>query len=544
MKGVRIIMIKLLLLSWFFLTGFVHAQDIPDEAKHAANYIKADAIRAHMRFLADDMLEGRQPFSWGYQLAAKYVATQFEMIGLKPGAGDTSYFQSVEFTKVVNVIEGRLAIRKKNEMIFLEHGKDFLLVSEPGNLELSEKKILFAGAGVKHPSHSFLNMGKSDVKNRLVILSPWQSEEESLLSMLKNRNSILNRRIHTLKDAGASGVIVFITQSDEENLPWDMMRFYYAKMDYRTGNLDFPVIFLNRDAINVLFESANHSFEDYLNGKALPHQFKFNSTIKPDIQRKPEFEIRISPNVLGYLEGSDPVLKHEYIIYTAHLDHKGIGRIIEGDSIYNGAYDNASGTSIMIEIAKAYTKLIPQPRRSVLFIAFTAEEMGLLGSEYYVNHPTVPIENIVATLNSDMFLMEKPLNEIVVLGEEYSELGMLAQKACQHSGVAVVPDPVPEENLFLRSDHFNFVKRGIPSLFMVNPYYKSDSIDINTDANYRWLKTIYHTPQDNFRNDINYRSGVIFGQINFLIGYLAAQQKDRIRWYLDLDQDSADDASK
>jgi len=529
---------RILSFGCLLLISCAHAQDIPEEAIHASKNIEPDAIRSHMRFLADDILEGRKPFSKGYQLAAKYVASQFEQMGLKPGAGDTSYFQTVQLTKVKTITEGNLSINRKNETKYLAYGKDFLLVSEPRDLDLTEKEIVFAGAAVQDASLGRQDIEKLDVNDKFVILYLSQSEEKSPLFMLKQKDSPPNRRIHKLKEDGATGVIIFLSLKDQEKLPWEMLKYYYSRMNYRMGDLDFPVFLINRQQIDTIFDSSSHALEDYMSGKVLPHQFKFKSTIKLDIQKKPEFETRKSPNVLGYLEGSDSELKHEYIIYTAHLDHVGIGRPIAGDSIYNGAYDNASGTAIMIEIARAYTKLISQPKRSVLFIALTAEEMGLLGSEYYVDYPTVPLENIVATLNTDMFLMEKPLTEIVVLGGEYSELGTLANLACQFTSVSMVPDPAPEENLFFRSDHFNFVKKGIPSLFLVNPYYKSDTIDDNTDANYRWLKTIYHTPQDNFRNDIHYDSGVTYGQINFLIGYLAAQQEERIKWNFDLDEDN------
>jgi Zn-dependent M28 family amino/carboxypeptidase len=254
------------------------------------------------------------------------------------------------------------------------------------------------------------------------------------------------------------------------------------------------------------------------------------ASLQPNLKIIQDFEIHESTNVIGYLRGSDPLLKNEFVVYTAHLDHEGIGRPMEGDSIYNGAYDNASGTAIMLEIARVFSELPDPPKRSVLFIALTAEEMGLLGSEYYVNHPTVELNNMVASLNLDMFLMEKPLREIVVLGEDLSGLGNLARLACRKLNVEMAPDPLPEENIFMRSDHINFVKKGIPSLFMINNYRKSDPMDENSDANYRWLRTYYHTPLDNFQTDIYYEAGVTFGQINFLTGYLAAEQKEKIDW--------------
>jgi Zn-dependent M28 family amino/carboxypeptidase len=237
-------------------------------------------------------------------------------------------------------------------------------------------------------------------------------------------------------------------------------------------------------------------------------------------------------------------MKNEFVVYTAHLDHEGIGQPMEGDSIYNGAYDNAAGIAIMLEIARAFTELPEPPKRSVLFIALTAEEMGLLGSEYFVNHPTIPLDDMVASLNTDMFLMEKPLTELVALGEEFSSLADLAQQVCQQKKVRIIPDPLPEENAFMRSDHFSFVKKGIPSLFIINSFYKSDTLNENSDVNYRWLKTLYHTPLDNFRENINYEAGVTYAQINFLIGYLAAEQKDRIKWNFYFETEDALDLRK
>lgn len=520
----------ILLVTGLVLNLNLKAQDIPREAIKAANQIESYAIRAHMRFLADDLLEGREPFSRGYQLAALYMASEFEEMGLKPGMGDTSYYQTVELYKNRSAVEGSLTLHFNQETRSLIPGQDFILISEPDQVNPSEKGIVFGGIGVEDPSLDYHDLEKLDVRNKYVILYYWHPEDESAELTIKHMH---NQRIMRLKEAGAAGVIFFMPEKIQERLSWERFKFYFGQVAMKSTYLDFPVFFIDWKIINDLFNSTSPSLEEYDHGNVRPSQFKIKASLSSDLQIIKNFEIKKSPNVLAYVEGSDPELKNEFVIYTAHLDHEGIGRPIEGDSIFNGAYDNASGTAILLEIARAYTTLPVPPRRSILFIALTAEELGLLGSEYFVNHPTIPLDNMVASLNTDMFLMEKPFTEMVALGEEFSSLGTLAHRVALEKNVSIIPDPLPEENIFMRSDHYNFVKIGIPSLFIINSYYKSDTLNEKSDANYRWLKTLYHTPLDNFREDIHYEAGVTYAQINFLIGYLAANQQERIKWNFD-----------
>jgi len=515
-----------------FITGILlnlnlKAQDIPSDAIMASEKIKPHAIRAHMRYLADDLLEGRKPFTRGYRLAAHYVASEFEEMGLKPGVDDSSYYQMVELFKNRSIIEGTLNLSWNQETRTLIPGKDFILLSEPDQIDPSEKEIVFGGIGVQDPSLGYHDLENLKVRNKYVILYYWHPEDRGTVLALKHMH---DERLRRLKTAGAAGVIMYIPAENQERLSWERFKYYFNRAGYKSTCLDFPVFLIDWKITNNLFNSTMPSLREYNTGNALPHQYKINASLKPDLNLNKDFEIRKSPNVLAYIEGSDPKMKNEFVVYTAHLDHEGIGQPMEGDSIYNGAYDNAAGIAIMLEIARAFTELPEPPRRSVLFIALTAEEMGLLGSEYFVNHPTIPLDDMVASLNTDMFLMEKPLTELVALGEEFSSLADLAQQVCQQKKVRIIPDPLPEENAFMRSDHFSFVKKGIPSLFIINSFYKSDTLNGNSDVNYRWLKTLYHTPLDNFRENINYEAGVTYAQINFLIGYLAAEQKDRIKW--------------
>ncbi|MBS0001375.1 MAG: M28 family peptidase [Cyclobacteriaceae bacterium] len=521
-----------LLPAWLILYHPLFAQEIPADAIRAYEKIEPKAIRAHMRFLADDMLEGRKPFSRGYQLATHYVAVQFEEMGLKPGVGDSTYYQPVNLFKNKSSIEGTLNLQFNNETRTLVPGEDFLLVSHPEEIDQSEKEIIFGGIGVQDPSMGFNDMEKLDVKDKYVILYYQHPVEESIEFNLKHMG---DHRIFRLKDAGAAGIIMYIPERVRSRFTWENIKYFLNRQKYEAGYIDFPVFLMDWDIINSIFERLKPDLDAYESGKAIPAEIKVKAFLKPDININRDYEISVTSNVIAYLEGSDPELKNEFFIYTAHLDHEGIGPAIEGDSIYNGAYDNASGIAIMLEMAKTFMRLETPPKRSILFIALSAEEMGLLGSEYYVSNPVVPLGNTSAVLNLDMFLMEKPLDEMVVLGKELSGLGQMAYRVCELLDIRIVPDPLPEENIFMRSDHYNFARKGIPSLFLINSYHKSDINDPDSDVNYRWLKTIYHSPLDNFRENIHYESGVIYGQINFLIGFLAAEQQEKVQWNFDFE---------
>ena len=203
-----------------------------------------------------------------------------------------------------------------------------------------------------------------------------------------------------------------------------------------------------------------------------------------------------SANVVAKLEGSDPNLRDEHVVYVAHIDHFGIGEPMEGDAIYNGAHDNASGVSILLEIARAYTALPEAPRRSILFLGVTAEEWGLLGSDYFVRHPTVPAENLVADFSLDMPFLFHPLLDIVPYGAEHSSLSEAVGLAAEHLGLEIGLDPIPEQVLFIRSDHFSFVRQGIPSLFIKSGFETGDPSMDGSAINAAWRVDFYHTPRD------------------------------------------------
>jgi Zn-dependent M28 family amino/carboxypeptidase len=256
----------------------------------------------------------------------------------------------------------------------------------------------------------------------------------------------------------------------------------------------------------------------------------FPLNVNATLKRGSRLDNTASPNVIGYFEGAHDRLKSEYVVYSAHLDHLGISDPVKNDTINNGAYDNATGIASLIEVARAYSKMKIKPKRFVLFVAVTAEEKGLQGADYFAHNPTVPIDKIVANVNTDMFLMLYPFADAVALGAEHSSLGPIADRAFRAVGLKRSPDPAPEEVRFVRSDQYAFIKKGIPAIKLMAGFESTDPSVNGGEMTRQWLRTIYHSPQDESSQKMHWESGIKIVQINFLIGYEAANQPDRPTW--------------
>lgn len=238
-----------------------------------------------------------------------------------------------------------------------------------------------------------------------------------------------------------------------------------------------------------------------------------------------------SSNLIGVIPGSSPTLKDQYVVYAAHLDHFGIGIPVKGDSIYNGAHDNASGVAILLEIARAFRSLPTAPKRSVIITIVTGEELGLLGSDYFIQHPTVPKKDIVANLALDMPFFFHPVLDIVPYGADHSTLFHQTQAAAAYLGLGIGPDPFPEQVVFIRSDHYSFIRQGIPALFIKSGFktIASDTVD-RSRSDVDWRKTTYHTPQDDMSQSFDFNAAATHVKLNFLIGLLVCEDTDRPAW--------------
>jgi Zn-dependent M28 family amino/carboxypeptidase len=286
----------------------------------------------------------------------------------------------------------------------------------------------------------------------------------------------------------------------------------------------------NPDKAEKLFAKSGKTFasavESTKSGKAESFDLNIQATIKVNTQ----FTSVAGSNLVGIIEGSDPKLKDEYIVYTAHLDHFGIGAPVKGDSIYNGAHDNASGVAILLEIAQTFKNLPEAPKRSIVFTIVTGEEFGLLGSDYFASNS--PLNGkIVADLAIDMPFFFHPVLDIVPYGAQHSSLNQQVEKTAKILGLGISPDPFPEQVVFIRSDHFSFIKKGIPALFIKSGFktIPSDTID-RSKSDVGWRSTIYHTPQDDMSQPFDFDAAATHVKVNYLIGYYVAQDSKSPDW--------------
>jgi Peptidase family M28 len=289
--------------------------------------------------------------------------------------------------------------------------------------------------------------------------------------------------------------------------------------------------FLSMEATKKFFAGSPHSAEEVFAAIKAGKPMSFVTPITAKIHNVTGLQDVASRNVVAKLEGSDPTLKNEYVVYSAHLDHLGIGEPVKGDSIYNGALDNASGSAILLEVARAFSGMKTRPRRSILFLSVTGEEAGLLGSDYFAHYPTVKKSSVVANVNMDEDAMLWPLRDIVVFGAEHSSLDTVVKKAAARLGLSESPDPMPEEVVFIRSDQYSFVKQGIPAIFPVAGFKSDDPKIKPADIFKNWEQTRYHQPQDDMdQPGLDFDAAVKYARFVFLCGFLITEDSQRPTW--------------
>ena len=514
-----------------------HGGTLTPALRRALATIRGEALRAHMRFLADDRLEGRGTATRGHEIAAAYMATQFEAAGLEPGGVRGTWFQPVPFRRLQSIpVEGALALLRGGREQRLVRDTDYLLGYDPVHeRDRITAPLAFAGFGVTAPELGYDDYAHVDVRGKIAVLlsggpPTFPSEQRAYYSssLVKTRNAVAR---------GAVGIVTVRTPVDEARGPWarnvNQSRLPGMRWLDPDGvpNESHPQLeltaTLSRSGANALFADSpvplDRVFADAEAGRAqgfdLPARMRAWSRT-----RHSRVE---SPNVLGLLHGSDPKLEDEVVVVTAHLDHLGIGVPVNGDSIHNGAYDNATGCGALIELARAFASLPTRPRRSLLFVAVTGEEKGLQGSDYFAHFPIVPLPRIVADINMDMFLMLEPMRDVIVFGGEHSSLGPMAARAV---GLSPVPDPAPEEVVFIRSDQFPFVRQGVPAVFPVLSGAREVAPGDSLSPMQRWRRTIYHSPQDDMTQPMDMESGARFMRMQFLLALDVANATARPTW--------------
>jgi hypothetical protein len=502
--------------------------------------IRPEGIRAHMEFLADDLLEGRGTGTRGYQLAANYVRAQFEGMGLKPAGVNGSYFQNVRFRQMELVREqSSLTVKRDGSGRTLTMDQDYLMRGHPLLTDATaEAPVVFVSYGVTAPQFDYDDYAGVDVRGKIVLAVygapprfPSAPGAHYSSGDVKQRNAAAH---------GAIGMLIVWSGKAEERTPFStLVRFFRGKglrwLDEKgTPNDTEPSIrgyaWISSAAAAPMFEGASKTWKDAQQAARgnQPQAFPLPVSVSMHtVTRHSELQ---SPNIAAVLPGSDRQLSDEYVVFSAHLDHLGLGVPVNGDNIYNGAADNASGTAAMLEIARVFSQMPRAPRRSLLFLAVTGEEEGLLGSDYYAHYPTVPISRIAANVNMDEVSFLYDFKDIVALGGDHSSLGGIVDDVARHMGLEVSPDPAPEEVYFVRSDQYSFVKEGVPAVYVgegskaVDPKVDGRKLQMN------WEATRYHMPSDDMNQPLDLNAAAKCTRVNFAVGYEVAQQGERPRW--------------
>lgn len=508
--------------------------------QQALGQIRPEAIEAHIRFLADDLLEGRGTGTRGHELAARYLAAQFEALGLEPAGADGTYFQPVPLRKTELVEEqASLTLVRGGQELKLAYGEHYVMRGDPLRLESSvAAPVVFVDFGVTAPELGYDDYAGVDVRRRIVALvsgAPASFPHDQRAYYSSGTVKVKNAVAH-----GARGLLILRTPKQEKQFSWAHVRRHLKAGAMRwldeagRPNDVFPEMqvaaLLSQTGAEALFAGAPTSLEEIFATARESKPQAFELPVQARLRRVSRHTPLESPNVAAVLRGSDPKLRDQYVVYTAHVDHMGIGEPVNGDAIYNGALDNASGTAVLLEVARAFAELPQPPRRSVLFLGVTAEEMGLLGSDYFVHHSTVPRESLVANVNLDGALMLHPLRDVIAFGAEHSNLAEAVEQAADRLGLKLSPDPMPDEVLFVRSDQYSFVRKGVPGVFMVEGWNTGDPETDGGALLRQWIQTRYHTPQDDFSQGMDFGAGAKFARVNFLIGYLVANQDSPPAW--------------
>ena len=501
-----------------------------------------DNIKGHMNFLAHDLLEGRDTGSRGHEIASLYIQTEFQRYGLK-GAGDNgSFMQRVKFRRGLLVQESpKLVLSdssgKTTELDYMKHflsGPDLSTTTTQVSAPL-----VFVGYGIVAPELDHNDYANLDVKGKIVVTL--SGKPKSFPSEVGSHVASRTQKNNYAADRGAVGFITLQTPAAEERRPFERYLNYVrsARMgwigdDGVPGNMREELkgaALLNIEAGEQLFTDAPVALADVfaqLEKDEIPKGFDLAYSM--DLSYETTHENISSPNVVGLLEGSDPKLKNEYVVYTAHSDHLGISKSVEEDKINNGAMDNATGTSVLMETARMFSQMPVAPKRSILFVAVTGEEKGLLGADYFARNPTRPIENLVANVNLDMPILTYEFADVIAFGASHSSMGEKVKAAVANADIKLTDDPWPELNLFTRSDHYAFVRQGVPAVFLVTGIEsKTPGIDGSKVLN-TFLSEHYHRPSDDMKQNFIWDASRTFTQVNFEIGLTLANDKERPTW--------------
>ncbi len=490
----------------------------------------------YVKILASDNMEGRETGSKGLQGAEAYVVAQLKQAGLQP-AGTKGFYQPVKFiSRQIIEKDSSLALIRDGKTEPLTLGEDAYFSTRVDLAPEVQAPLVFVGWGLRVPEQNYDDLAGLDLKGKVAVMV--LGSPSSIPGPLAAHHQSSSERWKALREAGAIGAIA-IPNPASMDVPWSRMALNrnHVSMSLAdpkfndTGGQQLSVLF-NPAKAEQLFAGSGHSFDEIIaaakDRKPLP-TFALPVSVKATTKMvKEQVE---SANVIAKLPGSDPELKNEYVVLSAHIDHIGIGEPVNGDRIYNGAMDNASGSAVLLDVASSLKKSGDKLKRSLLFVFVTGEEKGLLGSRYFTAYPTVDSKAMVADINIDMFLPIVPLKVLTVHGIEESDLGDMVREVAEARGVHVQSDPQPQRNVFIRSDQYNFIRHGIPALMIdVAPDPNSPE---QTEIFKDWLTHRYHAPSDDLEQPVDLSSAAQYEEIIRALMIAVADTAQRPQWKAD-----------
>jgi Zn-dependent M28 family amino/carboxypeptidase len=510
--------------------------------------IGEERVLEHIRKLSSDEFEGRSPGSKGEELTVQYLVEQFKAIGLKPGNTDGTYVQRVPLVGITPDPSAVLTFRKRGTEQRLKYEDEFVAwtkrVTDSAALEASE--LVFVGYGVVAPEFNWDDYKGLDVKGKtlLMLVNDPPVPDGSNASQLDPKTfggramTYYGRWTYKYEigaQKGAAGVLL-VHETGPAGYPWAVVQgmggeqFDLVTPDKNMGRAAVEG-WIHLDQAKRLLKAAGQDFEA-LKKRAATREFEpVPLGVTASIAIKNTLRTIDSQNVLAKLEGSDPEVADEYVVYTAHWDHLGRGTPVDGDAIYNGAADNATGTAGLIELGRAYAQLTTPPRRSILFLAVTAEEQGLLGSRYYAVTPIHPLAKTVANINMDGLNVHGRTKDIAVIGLGNSDLDDYATAVADEQGRTITPDPEPEKGFYYRSDHFNFAKQGVPALYAESGIdYEKGGTEYGRKVRDAYTANDYHKPSDEVKPDWDLKGLTLDLQFYFAVGHRVAQADRFPEW--------------
>ena len=500
-------------------------------ARPVADVHAADRIRGHVEFLASDLLEGRDTGSRGHLVAANYVASEFRKLGLKPGGANGSYLLDVPFRRTTLAGTPAISVTINGHTTKLVIGKDAAIRPSVTHRQVTlNVPLVFVGHGVRDARLGIDDYAGLDVRGKIVV---------ALADSVPGVPTEISAHLQSMQvqTAGAQGAIGLIEVNDAITAGSQVQRFgtrpvvdwVDAAGRSSRGSGAQALVALSSEWTERLFERAPRQLKairaDAAAGKRV-RGFALSASLS--VTAASNWQDFTSPEVVGVLPGADPQRAQEHIVLMGHLDHLGLYPDAKPgqDAIYNGALDNAAGVATMIEAAREFVQSGKPPRRSVLFIANTGEEYGLLGANYFASHPTVPAQSIVGLVDLDMPLLLYDFTDVVAFGADHSTTGRAVAAAGASMHIGLAPDPMPQETLFVRSDHYPFVKAGVPAVFLM-----TGQANGGAQSWRRFLADTYHTVKDDLSQPIRWEAGAKFAELNYRIARNMADADQRPLWY-------------